>query len=192
MMLCWKTKYESSPLRVLGLRVQTPVNDVEEQVGQRKHHPGVGVDHVAVAHDEAQVPSQRLLPAQSGALRGCGDGGVPGLGVPLRVWRAGHLREGSQVDLVVVEAAVKRHGLGGVVGAGDLHSNRFVFEFCRSSLGDFRGSEIESHLCRFELLHLLHGGEIVDCSVLNDGQEDKQEARPQVNVHSFDVRHLRH
>lgn len=121
MALRWKTTYESSPLRVLGLRVQTPVNDVEEQVGQRKQDPGVGVDHVAVAHDEAEVPSQRLLPAQPGALRGCRDGGVPGLGVPLRVWRAGDLREGGQVDLVVVEAAVERHGLGGVVGVGDLH-----------------------------------------------------------------------
>lgn len=48
--------HDFSPLRVLGLRVETPVDDVEEQVGQRKQDPGVGVDHVAVAHDEAEVP----------------------------------------------------------------------------------------------------------------------------------------
>lgn len=49
-----------------------------------------------------------------------------------------------------------------------------------------------SNLCTFQLLHLLNGGEVVDSSVLNDGQEDKQEARPQVDVYGFDVRHLWH
>lgn len=39
------------------LCVQTPVNDVEEQVGQGKYDSGVGVDHVAVAHYEAHVLS---------------------------------------------------------------------------------------------------------------------------------------
>ncbi len=37
------------------LCVQTPVNDVEKQVGQRKYDSWVGVDHVAVAHNEAEV-----------------------------------------------------------------------------------------------------------------------------------------
>lgn len=37
------------------LRIQTPVNDVKKQVGQREDDPGVGVDHVAVAHNEAEV-----------------------------------------------------------------------------------------------------------------------------------------
>lgn len=49
-----------------------------------------------------------------------------------------------------------------------------------------------SNLCTFQLLHLLDGCKIVDSSVLNDGQEDKQEARPQVDVYGFDVRHLWH
>lgn len=119
-MTCRSLGNSFSPLTVLRLRVEAPVDDVEEQVGQREQDPGVGVDHVAVAHDEAEVPPDGLPPAQPGALRGCRHGGVPRLGVPLRVRHAGHLREGSQVDLVVVEAAVKRHGLGGVVGVGDL------------------------------------------------------------------------
>lgn len=37
------------------LCIQTPVNDVEEQVGQGKYDSGVGVDHVAVGHYEAEV-----------------------------------------------------------------------------------------------------------------------------------------
>lgn len=47
-------------------------------------------------------------------------------------------------------------------------------------------------LCPFELLHFLHCCEIVDCCVLDDRQENKQEAGPQVNVNSFDIRHLWH
>lgn len=42
---------------VYVLCVQTPVNDVKEQVGQGKYDSGVGVDHVAVAHYETQVVS---------------------------------------------------------------------------------------------------------------------------------------
>lgn len=49
-----------------------------------------------------------------------------------------------------------------------------------------------SDLSPLELLHLLHSGEVVDSGVLNDGQEDKQKAGPQVDVHSFYIRHLRH
>lgn len=37
------------------LCIHTPVNDVEEQVSQWKYDSGVGVDHVAVAHYEAEV-----------------------------------------------------------------------------------------------------------------------------------------
>lgn len=37
------------------LCVQTPVNDVKEQICQGKQDSGVRVDHVAVAHDEAHV-----------------------------------------------------------------------------------------------------------------------------------------
>lgn len=48
------------------------------------------------------------------------------------------------------------------------------------------------HLGSLELLHLFYSGEIVDCSVLDHSQEDKQEARPQIDVYGFDVRHLRH
>lgn len=40
---------------VYVLCIQTPVNDVEEQVGQGKYDSGVGVDHVAVGHYEAEV-----------------------------------------------------------------------------------------------------------------------------------------
>ena len=47
-------------------------------------------------------------------------------------------------------------------------------------------------LCPSEPLHLLDCCEVVDGSVLNDGQEDEQEACPQVDVHGFDVRHLWH
>lgn len=35
--------------------IQAPVNNVEEQVGQWKYNPGVRVNHIAVAHDEADV-----------------------------------------------------------------------------------------------------------------------------------------
>jgi len=43
--------------RVNVLCIQTPVDDVEEQISQRKYDSGVRVDHVAVAHDEAEVVS---------------------------------------------------------------------------------------------------------------------------------------
>lgn len=45
------------------LRVHAPVDDVEEQVGQWEESTGVRVDHVAVAHDEAEVPPHRPFPA---------------------------------------------------------------------------------------------------------------------------------
>ena len=35
--------------------VQAPVDDVEQQVGHGEDDSGVGVDHVAVTHDEAEV-----------------------------------------------------------------------------------------------------------------------------------------
>lgn len=47
-------------------------------------------------------------------------------------------------------------------------------------------------LCVFKFLHLLHRGEVVYGSVLNDWQENEEETGPQVNVHRFDIRHLRH
>jgi len=45
------------------LCIQTPVNDVEEQVNQGEYDSGVGVDHVAVAHDEAEVLLHGVLAA---------------------------------------------------------------------------------------------------------------------------------
>lgn len=64
-------------------------------------------------------------------------------------------------------------------------------------VGNLRSSKKQSmndmdDLCPFDLLHLLHCGEIVDGSVLDDRQEDEQEACPQVDVYSFNVRHLWH
>lgn len=52
--------------------------------------------------------------------------------------------------------------------------------------------KIEWDLSILQLLHLLHRGEIVDSSVLDDRQKDEQEACPQVDVYGFDVRHLWH
>lgn len=49
-----------------------------------------------------------------------------------------------------------------------------------------------SDLSPLELLHLLHSGEVVDSGVLDDGQEDKQEAGPQVDVYRFHIRDLGH
>ena len=49
-----------------------------------------------------------------------------------------------------------------------------------------------THLGPSEFLHLLHGGEVVDGSVLDDGQEDEEEAGPQVDIHSLDIGHLGH
>lgn len=40
------------------------------------------------------------------------------------------------------------------------------------------------------LPHLLQSGAVVHHCVLNDGQEDKQEAGPQVDVNRFHVGHL--
>ena len=40
---------------VYVLCIHTPVNDVEQQVSQGKYDSGVGVDHVAVAHNEAEA-----------------------------------------------------------------------------------------------------------------------------------------
>lgn len=40
---------------VYVLCIHTPVNYVEQQVSQGKYDSGVGVDHVAVAHNEAEV-----------------------------------------------------------------------------------------------------------------------------------------
>lgn len=45
------------------LCIHTPVNDVKEQVSQGKYDSGVRVDHVAVAHYEAEVLSERVLAA---------------------------------------------------------------------------------------------------------------------------------
>lgn len=42
------------------------------------------------------------------------------------------------------------------------------------------------------LFPLLHRGEVVDCRVLDDREEDKDEADPKVNVHRFNVRNPRH
>lgn len=55
-----------------------------------------------------------------------------------------------------------------------------------------RPQTAEYDLCLPEPLHLLHGSEVVDSSVLDDRQEDKQEAGPQVDVYGLDVRHLWH
>lgn len=46
-----------------ALCIQTPVNDVEEQVSHGKYDSGVRVDHVAVAHYEAEVMYDRVLAA---------------------------------------------------------------------------------------------------------------------------------
>ena len=48
---------------VYVLCIHTPVNDVEEQVCQGKYDSGVGIDHVAVAHDEAEVLNNRVFSA---------------------------------------------------------------------------------------------------------------------------------
>lgn len=61
---------------------------------------------------------------QPGALCGCRDGRVSGLGVPLGVRGAGDLWKRCQVDFIVVEAAIERHRLGGIVGVGDLHRKK--------------------------------------------------------------------
>ena len=37
------------------LCIHTPVNYVEEQVSQGKYDSGIGVDHITVAHYEAEV-----------------------------------------------------------------------------------------------------------------------------------------
>lgn len=109
---------------VPALRIQTPVNDVEEQVSHGKDDSGVRVDHVAVAHDEAQVLLHRVLAAQPGSLRGPGDGGVSRLAVPLCVRGAGNLREGRHVDVIVMETAIEGHCLSGIEGVGDLWRRR--------------------------------------------------------------------
>lgn len=107
-----------------------------------------------------------------------------------------------------METTIERHGLVGVERGGNLHGQRRegsevsrlqmvgncffcvgqtshngIYEDIKKNLND---------LCPPELLHLFHCGEIVDRSILNDSQEDKQEACPQIDVYSFDVRHLRH
>lgn len=43
-----------------------------------------------------------------------------------------------------------------------------------------------------ESFPLFHRGEVVHSCILNDRQEDKQGADPQVHVHSLDVGHLGH
>lgn len=112
-----------------------------------------------------------------------------------------------------METAIERHGLGCVEG-GDLQRQReekrvrvlgqrapdgrkrfFVGQTCHMRFNkNIRGHKKlnMNDLCPLELLHLLHCGEIVDSSILDDRQEDKQEACPQVDVYGFDVRHLWH
>lgn len=56
---------------------------------------------------------------------------------------------------------------------------------------------METNLRSCPLSHLalpavLDGGQVVDCSILQHGQEDKDKADPEVNVHRLDVRHSGH
>lgn len=106
------------------LCIHTPVNDVEEQVSQGEYDSGVGVNHVAVAHYKAEIVFKRVLAAKPGAFCVCRDGRVARLGVSLCVRGAGDFSERSQVDVVVMEAAIKDHSLVGVIGGGDLQQQR--------------------------------------------------------------------
>lgn len=45
---------------------------------------------------------------------------------------------------------------------------------------------------QFSFLAFLESRQVVDGSIFYDRKEDKDEADPQVNIHSFNIRHPRH
>lgn len=107
-----------------GSGVDAPVDDVKSEVGERKQDPGVRVDHVAIAHEQLEMVSQRRCFPQTRAQckRSLGYDGV------LRGHRRFHsevrqLREGAEVNVCVMETAVKGHGLGSVK-SGELRTRR--------------------------------------------------------------------
>lgn len=104
--------------------VQAPVDSVEEQVGQREGQAWVRVDHVAVVHQQLHVLPHRPLPPQTHPLRRprvqVRARGCKGVGGQCRR----HPRKGGQLYIVVMETAIKGHGLAGVEGGGDLKGAR--------------------------------------------------------------------
>lgn len=122
--------YDSTPVMSwleFGSGVEAPVDGVEEQVGQREGQARVRVDHVAVADQQVNVFTHRSLPAEASPLWEteflilcrCGEG--------LRGQGRCQPGEWSQLNVVVMETAVKRHRLAGVEGGWQLERSRQYF-----------------------------------------------------------------
>lgn len=110
-----------------GSGVQAPVDDVEEQVGQREGQAGVRVDHVAVADQQVHVFPHRLLPAEARPPRGPNVRVLGRSGERVRGQGGGrHPGERAQLNVVIVEAAVEGHRLAGVEGGWDLEKAKKV------------------------------------------------------------------
>ncbi len=106
--------------KVAGSGVQAPVDGVKEQVRQREGETRVRVDHVAVADQQVHVLTHRSLPAEASPLRGPDVWGLGRRGEGVGGQGGCHAGEGSQLDVVVMETAVKGHRLAGVESGGNL------------------------------------------------------------------------
>lgn len=111
-------------VRGAGSGVQAPVDGVKEQVGQGEGEAGVRVDHVAVADQQVHVFTHGPLPAEASPLHGPDVWGLGWRGEGVRGQGGCQARERSQLNVVVMEAAVEGHRLAGVEGGWDLKGCR--------------------------------------------------------------------